>query len=101
MLLTFALDSDATALSATLMQSKTMKESELCLRRVTPLPKEEGYGLLCTSIEALYLHQVNTAQNIKRTGELEVQVKELQEKNLRLENEKLALHQQRTERRRS
>jgi len=37
------------------------QETRMCLARVAPLPKAEGYGSLCTSIEALYQQQHRTA----------------------------------------
>jgi len=40
-------------------QAREEERRHLCLRRVAPLPKAEGYGALCTSIDALYQQQRN------------------------------------------
>lgn len=40
------------------------QEAQLCLSRVAPLPKAEGYGALCTSIEALYRQQHDAASSL-------------------------------------
>jgi len=42
----------------------TAQEAQLCLSRVAPLAKAEGYGELCTSIEALYREQQNSAASL-------------------------------------
>merc|ERR1719326_1141955 len=75
------------AVSAKLMQPASMKEAKLCLRRVSSLPKAEGYGALCTSIEALYQQQQHAASLVQRNRELEAQVKELEEHKMSRENE--------------
>merc|ERR1719199_56053 len=36
-------------------------EVRLCLSRVAPLPKSEGYSSLCTSLATLYEQQLNAA----------------------------------------
>jgi len=41
--------------------SGATQEAQLCLSRVAPLPKAEGYSALCTSIENLYQQQRTAA----------------------------------------
>ena len=45
-------------------QADSMQEARLCLSRVAPLPKAEGYSALCTSIESLYQQQQTAASNL-------------------------------------
>lgn len=77
--------------------------ARLCLSRVAPLPKSEGYGSLCTSIAALYEQQVSAASSFlslreennrtrvshaaleQKTGALEQQNVELERRNKALE----------------
>jgi hypothetical protein len=58
---------------------------------VSPLPKAEGYGALCTSIEALY-RQAETSAS--RLAELQEQGKQAQEANQRLEKRNSELEAQ-------
>mmetsp|Transcript_88828 Transcript_88828/g.176606 ORF Transcript_88828/g.176606 Transcript_88828/m.176606 type:complete len:164 (-) Transcript_88828:82-573(-) len=37
---------------------------DMCLRRIAPLSKAEGYGALCTSVGSLYLEQQQAATTI-------------------------------------
>jgi len=82
------------ALTSNLAQSGTAREARLCLSRVAPLPKAEGYGALCTSIESLYRQQQSSTSSLlafkeegerarssnaaleRRIAELEAQVEE-------------------------
>lgn len=86
-------------------ESAASQEARLCLSRVAPLPKDEGYGALCTSIETLYQQQQTNAASfmaIKEQGErlhasnadLEQKNRELeaQNKNLEAENNELQTH---------
>jgi len=65
------------------------QEAQLCLSRVAPLPKDEGYGALCTSIETLYQQQQTNAASfmaIKEQGErLRASNADLEQKNRELE----------------
>jgi len=45
------------------------KVSEQCLRRVSPMPRVEGYGALCASIEAMYQQQQTTATSFSALQE--------------------------------
>lgn len=78
-------------------------EALLCLSRVAPLPKSEGYGSLCTSIAALYQQQLGAASSFlslqeesnrtrashaaleRKTGALQQQNAELERRNTELE----------------
>merc|ERR1719272_2070621 len=82
---------------AVTMQPGTSQEARLCLARVAPLPKAEGYGALCTSIQSLYQQQQNAATSFlsmkeesgraqssnaaleRRNQELEAHLEELQQ----------------------
>jgi len=52
------------ALTSNLAQTSTEQEARLCLSRVAPLPKSEGYGALCTSIESLYRQQQSSTASL-------------------------------------
>jgi len=71
-------------------------EARLCLSRVSPLPKSEGYGSLCTSIAALYQQQLSAASSFLSLREesnrtrashaaLELKTGTLQQQNAELE----------------
>lgn len=82
------------------MQPSASQEARLCLARVAPLPKAEGYGALCTSIQSLYQQQQNAANSFlsmkeeseraqssnaaleRRNQELEAHLEELQQQKL-------------------
>jgi len=96
-----------------LKHTNTAEEAHLCLSRVAPLPKAEGYSSLCTSIAALYQQQQNAASSFhaiqqegqkmsvsytalqKKTDMLEKENKELERHNHELEKrlEELLVHQ--------
>jgi len=81
----------------------TAQEAQLCLSRVAPLAKAEGYGELCTSIEALYREQQNSAASLlalreegehsrasysvleQRNQELEEHIQQLQQHEIKRE----------------
>merc|ERR1719271_531708 len=83
------------ALATTMkMQPEMMKEVQHCLTRMAPLPKAEGYGALCTSIEALYREkQVATTsflaleKEAKEAKALKARIEELEKHNDRREAE--------------
>lgn len=84
------------AAGAATMQPGPSLEARRCLARVAPLPKAEGYGALCTSIQSLYTEQQNAATSFlemkedherslvsnaelqRRNQELEAQLDEMQ-----------------------
>lgn len=61
---------------------RASQQARLCLSRVSPLPKAEGYGALCTSIEALYVQQETSTSSIL---ELQEEGKRAREANAELE----------------
>jgi chromosome segregation ATPase len=86
-------------------QHSSAQETKLCLSRIAPLAKAEGYGALCTSIGALYQQQQNAASSLlalkeenermhtshtsleQQNQELQVEVAELKQHKNRRENE--------------
>jgi len=104
LLLSWTLFAGAVAQAVNLQHSAS-QEARLCLARVAPLPKAEGYGALCTSIESLYQQQQSAASSfvaMKEEGErmhasyatlqrsnqeLEAQVEELQQHKIHREKE--------------
>lgn len=78
------------------------QETRMCLARVSPLPKAEGYGSLCTSIEALYQQQQRTAASfvaLKEEGErMSSSNTDLQRRNEELEAKLGELNQHKVDR---
>merc|ERR1719506_3193863 len=86
-------------------QHSSAQETKLCLSRIAPLEKAEGYGALCTSIGALYQQQQNAASSLmalKEEGErmrtakaaveqenqdLKAQIAELKQQKIKREKE--------------
>lgn len=73
------------ARSDSIAEQNTARETQLCLSRVSPLDKAEGFGTLCTSIGALYRQQQNSAASflaLKEEGErLEEEGKRMRKAN--------------------
>merc|ERR1719498_1241447 len=96
------LDLASAVLSA---QGGTTQEAQLCLSRVAPLPKAEGYSALCTSIQSLYQQQQTAASNFlalkeegdrtrasysaldRRNQELEARIEQLEQYKIKREEE--------------
>jgi len=66
-------------------QLASAQQTELCLQRVAPLSKAEGYGALCTSIGALYQQEVSAAESVQA---LQQEKEQLRVSKLVLEKEK-------------
>lgn len=93
------------ALRSNLAQAGTAQEARLCLSRVAPLPKSEGYGALCTSIESLYRQQQSSTASLlafkeegertrasyaaleRRNAELEAQIEEAEHHKIKREKD--------------
>mmetsp|Transcript_127368 Transcript_127368/g.224280 ORF Transcript_127368/g.224280 Transcript_127368/m.224280 type:complete len:206 (+) Transcript_127368:2-619(+) len=56
-----AASSKAGARVGSMLTQPAQQEASLCMRRVASLPKEEGYTVLCNSVQALYQQQRSTA----------------------------------------
>lgn len=69
----------------------TGQQIKMCLSRVAALPKAEGYGTLCTSIEALYREQQSSAGGILALRE---EGQRVQASNAALEKHNQELNQQ-------
>lgn len=65
--------------------AENSQQARLCLSRVAPLPKAEGYGALCTSIQAQFLQQQSLSSSL---AEARGEADQLRASNAKLEKEK-------------
>lgn len=88
-----------------LKHTSTVEEAHLCMSRVAPLPKAEGYSSLCTSIAALYQQQQNAASSFQaiqqQNARSSASYTALEQKTATLDQENTALkrHNQELEKR--
>merc|ERR1719152_383715 len=75
-----------------------MKQAQVCLDRVSALPKAEGYSMLCSSVATMYKQQhdaVSSVADLRREGDrTRADYAVLEKRAAGLEKEVAALEQQ-------